>query len=435
MKRTILIFMVVAAIVMAAVGVGFADAPPAKSPDSLRQLAPQREVNADWMVHPPVIDGDLNDWNNIPKMYLNGQNADYPAGSELFPPEDISAWASVVWTSQRVYLAIRVTDDYVVDHSRNWRQNDLAGFVFDVDNSGDFSLGDVSLTFASNNMLAANDGWPAGYEWAVKMTENGWQGEISFPNSELGDLDFLGGHQIGFTWGMQDNDGIGVESWMSWAGPDFLKPTTEEGLLTFANGPVRKWVAFRPGVDGYDGIIDSSLDSWHPDERHGEEQELVLYGRNYYHLVMKFDIPDLGEDVQVIDARVHINFTYSNHPDWSSYVRVYRLLRPWDEATVTWYNVDASTRWGSPGANAIGTDRENRRIATKTLTGVPGWVTFDLADDVARDMYENPENNFGIIFRAEEGANVKYKLPSSEAGPENAPWIEVYAEFPPDQGN
>jgi hypothetical protein len=433
MKQTLLTFLIITLILMGGAVLVAAESPDATPSDEISKTQTRPEVESSWLLHPPVVDGNLNEWAGQTRLYLNGENADYPADSDLYPPEDISAWVSVVWTSQRVYLALSVTDDYVVSGSRKWRNNDMAGVVFDVDNSGDFTSGDINLTLSPNNLLTANGGWPAGYEWAIHETDNGWQGEVSIPMSEFGGLDFLGDIQVGFTWGVQDDDGIGVESWMSWAGPEFLKATPEEGLLTFTNGPVRKWVAFHPGVDGYDGIVDSTLDGWHPDQHYGDSQELYLYSRNNYHLVLKFDIPDLGPDVRVLDAKVHINFTNRNH-DWTSYVRVYRLLRPWEESAVTWYNADASTRWSVPGAGSIGKDRESRRIAVQTLDSL-GWKTFDLANDVATDMYEHPEKNYGLIFRAEEGSSVNYYLSSSEAGSDVAPWIEVYAEFPPDQSN
>ncbi len=434
MKRPLITFLIPLLIIMSAVGLASADAPTSKPANEISKRQTRPEVQSSWQLHPPVVDGDLSDWAGQSKLYLNGQNADYPAGSDLFPPQDLSAWASVIWTSQRVYLAISVTDDYVVSGSGAWRNDDMAGFVFDVDNSGDFSADDINLTLSPNNLLTANGGWPAGYEWASHETATGWQGEVSIPMSQFGGVDFLGDLQVGFTWGIQDNDGVGVESWMSWAGPEFLKATPQEGLLTFGDGPVRKWVAFHPGVDGYDGIVDSTLDSWHPDQRYGDSQDLILYSRNAFHLVMKFDIPDLGPDVRVLDAKVHIKFTNWNHENWTSYVRVYRLLRPWDEASVTWYNADASSRWTSSGANAIGKDRENRRVSLLTLDSL-GWKTFNLANDVATDMYEHPERNYGLIFRAEEGSAVAYHLASSEAGSADAPWIEVYAEFPPDQAH
>ncbi len=419
--------------------VGLAAATYAESPTSSKAvdrpaMEAQSEIHASWQLHPPTIDGDLTDWPLTNKIYLTGKSADYPADSELLREDDLSGWISIIWTSERVYLALSVRDEYVVRKSRNWHEDDMASVVFDVDQSGDYSVGDVVLTLSPDNLLTANGGWPAGYEWAIHETSQGWQGEVSIPMREFGDVDFLGDVQVGFTWGLQDNDGVGVESWMSWAGPEYLKPTPEEGTLVFTDGPVRKWVAFRPGVDGYNGLVDAFLSSWSPDQNYGSDPQLILYSRNQFHVVMKFDIPDLGPDVRVLDGRLHLYAENWNHENWTSYVRIYRLLRPWDEGSVTWYNADAATRWGRGGADQIGVDREGSRIGYGTLDRL-GWITFNLSGSAVRDMYENPDSNYGIILRAEEGSSVRYLLSSSERGPDTAPWIEVYAEFPPDQGN
>jgi len=434
MKRLLAILFIVSLMAVGTTGALHAEPPAGNRAISHPLLETQTpEVRASWLLHPPTIDGDLSDWGQAHRIYLSGKTAAYPAGSDLLREDDLSGWISVIWTSDRVLLALSVRDEYVVRKSRNWRHDDMASVVFDVDRSGDYSVGDIILTLSPDNLLTVNGGWPAGYEWAIHETETGWAGEVSIPMREFGGVDFLGDVEVGFTWGIQDNDGVGVESWMSWAGPEYLRPTPDEGSLVFVDGPVRKWIAFHPGVDGYDGIVDATLASWTPDQNFGEDANLTLYSRNQYHIVMKFDIPDLGPDVRVLDGKVHLNVESRNH-DWTSYVRVYRLLRPWDEGSVTWNMADASTAWARPGAESIGHDREGRSIGTATLDSL-GWVTFDLADNAVRDMYENPDQNYGIIFRAEEGSAVRYLLSSSESGPDTAPWIEVYAEFPPEQNN
>jgi len=434
MKQLLATLLIAMTMAIGAAGASFAESPAENQAVNLPSLQTQQEMRAPWRVHPPTVDGDLTEWPLANRIYLIGATAGYPAGSDLLREEDLSGWISILWTSDRVYLALSVSDEYVVRKSRNWHNDDMASVVFDVDQSGDYSVGDILLTLSPDNLLTVNGGWPAGYEWAIHETAGGWEGEVSIPMSEFGGVDFLGDIEVGFTWGLQDNDGVGVESWMSWAGPEYLKPTPEEGLLTFVDGPVRKWVAFHPGVDGYDGIVDSTISSWYPDQNYGADQQLTLYSRNQYHLVMKFDIPDLGPDVRVLDGRIHLYAEDWNHENWTSYVRIYRLLRPWDEASVTWNNADASTAWASPGADSIGIDREGRSIGTGALDRL-GWITFELSGSAVQDMYENPDANYGVIFRAEEGSAVRYRISSTERGADTAPWIEVYAEFPPGQGN
>ncbi len=427
-KQFFAVLLIFTLVVTATAGVSRAQGPDA-DPDPVTPAQTNPEVHASWRVHPPTVDGDLSDWNGVSRIYLTRRSASYAHGSDELRDADLSGWISVLWTSYRVYLAFSVTDEYVVRQSRNLRNDDMLSVVFDVDQSGEYNAGDVVLTFSPDNVMTVNGGWPAGYEWSIHETATGWQGEASIPMHEFGDIDFLGDVEVGFNWGLQDNDGIGVESWLSWAGPEYLKPTPEQALLQFTDGPVRRWVAFHPGVDGYDGLVDTAISRWHIHQNYGEDPRITLYSRNQYHLLLKFDIPDLGQDVRVLDARVHLYF-YSRNHEWTSLVRIYRLLRPWDEATATWVDAAADTPWGKMGADAIGVDRSDQVIGVQELTDL-GWVTFDLADGVAEDIYTHPDQNYGIIFRAEEGSSVAYNLYSSESD-ENAPWIEVYAEFPPD---
>jgi hypothetical protein len=433
MKRKTTILAISFLLLFSLASMALAEGPDPKMPAPMHPERSQNELESVWLVEAPVVDGELGEWSGQTKLALNGRTAPYPGGTESLPDADLSAWTSVIWTSDRVYVAISVKDDYVVTNARPWQHNDMAGIVFDVDQSGTFSPGDIDMTLRPDNRLTVNGGWPAGYEWASKETSTGWQGELSIPMSQFGGVDFLGNVKVGFTWGVQDNDGIGVESWLSWAGSDFYKGTPENDTLTFTNGPVRKWVAFHNGVDGYNGITDSTLDGWHAAWRYGDRPELTIYARNQYHLITKFEIPDLGPNVRVLDAKIHVKLTGRNH-DWNCTVKAYRVLRPWDEATVTWNEAAAGQRWTRTGADGIGTDRESRRIGIQ-LFDTLGWKTIDLANDVAVDMYEHPENNHGIILRAEDGSSVYYQLASSEARTEDALWFEVYAEFPPGQAD
>ena len=113
-------------------------------------------------------------------------------------------------------------------------------------------------------------------------------------------------------------------------------------------------------------------------------------------------------------------------------VRMYRLLRPWDEVTVTWFNADAATRWAKRGADEVGVDRAEVFMDKHELNqaGEDIWYTWEFTS-AAADWYANPENNHGFLLRAEEGVSVEYRIQSSECGVECAPWYELFIELPP----
>ena len=109
-------------------------------------------------------------------------------------------------------------------------------------------------------------------------------------------------------------------------------------------------------------MTDSVLNSWNPDDNYGEASEMgIRAGHGPWHIAMKMEMPELEPDAKIIEARLHTNVSYRKN-EGSFWVRMYRLLRPWDEASVTWYSADAANRWDRPGANQIDVDRSGETI-------------------------------------------------------------------------
>jgi hypothetical protein len=391
-------------------------------------------LDASWQHVPPVIDGDLSDWDAFEHHILDDQTADYPDPDLRPTPEDLSAWTSIVWDSDYLYVALYVVDDVVYRQSRDWRLDDLAGFSFDLDMDGRSGLYDVSVTVSPDGLITRNDGYRLGIDGVAVLNDEGWQAEFSIPLHEFGE-EFLTDAQVGFTWGVRDNDGDGYLQWLGWAGPTFLTPSYGQGLLRFVDGPTREWVQVRPGDENY-MMTDSVLNSWRPDSNYGEDATMgIRTGNGPWHIVMKMEMPELPPDAKIIRGRLHTNVNWRQR-EGSFMVRMYRLLRPWDEGSVTWYSADAGTKWGLPGAKQVDVDRLGVPIRdwkgkdTEQLIDHLGEYVWEFSSEAA-DWYANPENNHGFILRAEEGVSVEYRIQSSECGVECAPWYELFIELPP----
>lgn len=393
-----------------------------------------RSFDVVWQRTPPVVDGNLSDWSGYQKIQLDRTTASFPPVDERPQPNDLSAWASLVWDSDKLYIAFDVTDDNVVRVSRNWHFDDMAAFTFDVDNSGLFSLGDIRLTFSPDGLATDNGGLALGVESQTIRRANGWLTEASIPLDQFGS-DFLSNAQIGFTWGVQDRDvGLGLQ-YLVWEGETYNAPTPAQGLMRFIAGPSRRWIIARPGVNGYDGISEGNLNGWEPDLNNGSSLVASIRGDKQWHLAMKIVPPTLGPGVKPLAAKLHMNLVEAgNNPNNSgtSRARLYRLLRPWDEAAVTWNSATASVRWARPGADSLGVDRSDQIIAEAQLTPQVRTYTWDISSQI-QDMYAHPDQNNGFLFRGEQGSNVWYQFHSSEctANPTCAPWIEIYVEEPP----
>ena len=391
-------------------------------------------VDAGWQHIPPVVDGDLGDWETYERYELNSDTADAPDPSQRPVPEDLSAWTSIVWDSEYLYVAVHVVDDILYRQSRDWRFDDLVGYSFDMDKDGRSSLSDLSVTVSPDGLITRNDGYRLGINGVAVLHDEGWQAEFSIPLHEFGE-EFLTDAQVGFTWGARDNDGDGHQQWLGWAGSTFLTPSLAQGSLNFVDGPTREWIEVRSGDANY-VMTDSVLNSWNPDDNYGEDSEMgIRAGHGPWHIVMKMEMPELPPGAKIIKARLHTNVNWRKNKG-SFWVRMYRLLRPWDEASVTWYSADAAQQWDRPGADQIDVDR-----ASVPITDRDGNVTENLILDLgehiwdfsseASDWYLNPENNHGFLLRAEEGVSVEYRIQSSECGVSCAPWYELFIELPP----
>jgi len=384
-------------------------------------------LDASWQRVPPVIDGDLSDWESFERHVLNDVTADAPDPSQRPVPEDLSAWTSIVWDSDYLYVAVHVVDDIVHRQSRDWRIDDLVGYSFDMDMDGKSSLFDISVTVSPDGLITRNDGFRLGLDGVAVRNDEGWQAEFSIPLHEFGE-EFLTDAQVGFTWGVRDNDDDNRLQWLSWAGPTFLTPSSAQGSLNFVEGPTREWIAVRSGDESY-MMTDSVLNSWNPDDNYGEVSEMgIRAGHGPWHIVMKMEMPELPPDAKIIRARLHTNVSY--HKDKASFmVRMYRLLRPWDEGSVSWNSTDAATPWARKGADEIGVDRAGSSVDENELIELGDYIWE--FDQLAADWYEHPENNHGFLLRAEEGVSVEYRIQSSECGDACAPWFELFIELPP----
>lgn len=396
-------------------------------------LAPQVSplVSAVWQTAAPVVDGNLNEWNSVQRYPLDNQNASAPAPDRRPQPSDLSAWASFVWTTDNLFVAVNVTDNVVVRTHRNWLLDDMAQFTLDIDTSGGPSLGDVFLTVSPDGLITNGGLLPLGYESKAVKTATGWQAEVSIPLREFG-ADFLNDAQVGFTWGLQDNDNQGVDASLVWAGPDFTKPTPQQGGLSFINGPTREWITARPGVNGYNGITDATLDQWHPNDKLGTSPTLALRGDEQWNVAFKFEPPVLPGNAKPLKARIHMQ-VYDRSNTGTTTAKLYRLLHTWDENAATWLNADSTHKWTVGGANGLASDRSSE-VASQTLLNVKsGEVVWELGPEVISDLYANPDKNFGFVMRAEDGNSVLYVMRSSECSTPAtcAPWIEVFVEKPP----
>jgi hypothetical protein len=204
-------------------------------------------VIADFFSAPPVIDGDLSDWD----ANQHGVNQiTYGAGAWT-GGSDASATYSLGWDSANLYVAVRVTDDTFVQvaSGRTMYKGDSAEILFDADLLGDFSRttlssDDFQLGFSPGNFNtvapSAYRWFPASQEGSLSSTEvkstrtdSGYNLEVRVPWTVFG-VSPVSDRHYGFVLSISDDDSAGTavqQSLVSSVGTRILTNPTSWGTL------------------------------------------------------------------------------------------------------------------------------------------------------------------------------------------------------------
>lgn len=179
---------------------------------------------------PPIIDGDLSDWQGAPTGPFQTPYMTYqiPGGRKWSGPDDVSASFYFAWDANNFYVAATITDNihiqtlktrgynlYYGDDVEIWFDTDLAGdFAVREGNADDYQLGLSPGDFAGLSPEAVF--WkPDKQDSRNKMivvaaqprpTQNGYTIEAAVPWAALGNYKPQPGSAIGFAASAGDSD-------------------------------------------------------------------------------------------------------------------------------------------------------------------------------------------------------------------------------------
>mgnify|MGYP005841554835 CR=1 FL=1 len=175
---------------------------------------------------------------------------------------------------------------------------------------------------------------------------------------------------------------------------------------------------------------DSSISVWAPTENKGLDPFVGVRNADITVGLMAFDLSGLPSDAKVAEARLNLyvekrtNFGPLN-------VAAYRLLRPWDELSVTWQQPAPSQSWGQAGALAAGVDREANYSDQVAMGCEDCWISLDVTP-IVRQWAANPAENYGVLLRGSGAVSVEYSFVSfNSADPKFRPQLVVRFETPP----
>ena len=181
---------------------------------------------------------------------------------------------------------------------------------------------------------------------------------------------------------------------------------------------------------------DSQIDSISTTTNYGTDANLSTGNDNTDGRTMRspiqFDLSPIPSNATIISAVFTVklsnngNFRASNN----RVIRVYRLLRAWTEADVTWIKATGAVNWDTAGAGNTTTDREATDIGSTTFntTDLAGDdKAFTLTASAIQEMLTGGSfTNNGFLLKADTETNDRYFWYSSDDGtPGNNPKLVI----------
>lgn len=209
--------------------------PPTYSPIPTQPAGPYRKgnfVTARYLVNPPFIDGNWDEWVNLTPVNLAGYIIN--GAGNWKGASDLNADFILGWDDYYLYLALRITDDVYV-------QNSTGAYIYkgdDIELQLDTSLAtDFSVASMNNDDyqlgISAGKGTLSGpkeaYLWYPRVIQGSIIDQLliaSQPGSgfhtvevripwSLFDIVPFTGQRLGFALALSDNDNPSLNNWQS----------------------------------------------------------------------------------------------------------------------------------------------------------------------------------------------------------------------------
>ncbi len=194
--------------------------------------------------------------------------------------------------------------------------------------------------------------------------------------------------------------------------------------------PEPSTLVLQPGVDGYNGVVDTHINSWDSEANYANVDRLWLRQADIMAPLIRFDVSDLPADAHIVEAQLSL-WTTGQSNDNPATVGVYLLNRPWQVEQTTWMQATSTQLWSVPGANDTPDDRNALPYVTTEVTETSHWYDWNVTA-LVQDWVQNPEGSNGIILKAFAVPKVQYYFASSEYNnPSARPKLTIRYWTPP----
>ena len=349
-----------------------------------------------------AIDGDLGEWTSQDAYALDANTADSVQGAALVQPTDLSAALRLRWWANYVFLGFTVADADVTsgDHLQ-----------INLDPKGDAKPGadDHELLIWPDGRVADNGVEPQGVLAAGRQTAGGYNLEVAIPAAMLGGL-LDADQDVHFNFGiLDDDDGDGQpERRLNWQGASVGGVQADFGVFN-----TRPLLLQLQPPRGATSVQDTTLNEWEPNNNYGDMGYLWVRTAGAQAGLIRFDLDAVPANAQVTSASLQL-YVDSRSTVLPIDVKLYRMLRGWNESEATWKLAAAGKSWGSPGAVG-GADRAAQPSNTARFENAPRYWTSNVTTDV-REFVSGVAPNYGwqVAAAASADGTVRYNLGSSE---------------------
>lgn len=130
--------------------------------------------------------------------------------------------------------------------------------------------------------------------------------------------------------------------------------------------------------------------------------------------LIKFDLTDIPSNATITSATLSL-YLYDDNSSNARTLSAYRLLKDWDEGTVTWNKYDNSNNWTTAGgfdaADCEQTDIGNVALAASEADG---WIDITLTAGDVTDWIDGTLPNYGLLLKVDTESNDQYGYYSSD---------------------
>jgi hypothetical protein len=179
---------------------------------------------------------------------------------------------------------------------------------------------------------------------------------------------------------------------------DNLGATTTSAAVPVTVNPAggTNTVSLRQGVNGYTGMIDTTIRSDTPKTNYGSSTTLLADGSPAYAILLKWNLTAIPAGKTVTS----VTLTFNVMDTTSQVYELYALKRSWSESNANWTRAAGGNNWQVAGASGAN-DRETTVLGTLSpTTAGASTITLNAAGiSKVQSWLNNPSTNLGFIIQ------------------------------------